>query len=204
MVVVLFGRGRRLGDPLTAEELAGKKLDRLLAVVSMDCECEYDVAPLIGPMIPHRWSQRAQRRAAEKLGFVFQAFHLLPYLTAAENLVLAVRGGDRRQRVREMLQAVGLEDRADAKPGALSQGEQQRVAIARASINQPPVLYADEPTGNLDAHSAEFVHRLLREACDRRAAVVVVSHRPETAAIADRVWRLEDGVLSGAGEGVSR
>lgn len=139
-----------------------------------------------------------RRLWSDKVGFVFQAFHLLPYLSAADNVRLGMRGADRRGRAHEKLNEVGLQQRADAKPATLSAGEQQRVAIARATANNPPLLLADEPTGNLDPDSADRVHALLAAARDRGGAVIIVSHRSETAAIADRVLRLDSGVLTEA------
>jgi putative ABC transport system ATP-binding protein len=138
----------------------------------------------------------ALRRRA--VGFVFQAFHLLPTLTVRENielpLVLARRPPGAR--AAEWAAAVELGPKLDRYPGELSGGEQQRVALARALIHEPALILADEPTGNLDSHSAALVLELLaRLSRDRRTAVVMATHSAEAAALADRVVQLADGAL---------
>jgi putative ABC transport system ATP-binding protein len=141
------------------------------------------------------------------LGFVFQAFHLLPTLTVAENIALplelaGVPAAAARERVRDLLQRVGLADRALAWPEVLSGGEQQRVAVARAVATRPQLLLSDEPTGNLDDRAAALVLALLHEL--RRevgAALVVVTHSPAAAASCDRRLRLDGGVLRAEGGG---
>ncbi|MDJ1136817.1 ABC transporter ATP-binding protein [Streptomyces iconiensis] len=140
------------------------------------------------------------RLRRERIGFVFQSFNLLPTLTAQENVLLPLRlDGKRRDpvRARRMLARVGLEGRADARPGELSGGQQQRVAIARALITEPDIVFADEPTGALDKDTAADVLGLLRESVSAYGAtVVVVTHDPAVAARADRVLRLADGRLA--------
>ncbi|MBM3647704.1 MAG: ABC transporter ATP-binding protein [Alphaproteobacteria bacterium] len=137
------------------------------------------------------------------LGFVYQYHHLLPEFSASENVILPqmLNGrpcSDARARARELLAMVQLEDRADHRPGRLSGGEQQRVAIARAVANAPRVLLADEPTGNLDASTAETVFRqLLALVRGTGMAALVATHNPDLAARMDRIVRLKDGVLSG-------
>ena len=136
-------------------------------------------------------------------GFVFQFFNLLPTLTAAENVLLpALVNGERparatRTRVDELLELVGLGDRAAHLPTELSGGEQQRVAIARALLREPRVVLADEPTGNLDSASGAHVMSLLREVVDGGQTVVMVTHDPSAAALADRVVFLRDGAIAG-------
>ena len=131
------------------------------------------------------------RRA--KVGFVFQAFHLLPYLDVAQNIALPlslnnVPDTDAAARVADMLGAVGLADRASARPSELSGGEMQRVAIARALVHRPALVLADEPTGNLDPESAKQVAALLRDAVKREgAAGLLVTHSLEAARSADRI-----------------
>jgi len=139
------------------------------------------------------------RLRGEKVGFVFQSFQLIPTLTALENVAvpLELRGdGDAVARARDVLSRVGLTTRTDHFPAQLSGGEQQRVAIARAFANQPRVLFADEPTGNLDATTGARVIELL-EALNRESGstVVIVTHDPALAARAGRVLRLADGRL---------
>jgi putative ABC transport system ATP-binding protein len=142
-----------------------------------------------------------ERRLAQlrrrRVGFVFQSFNLLPSLTAAQNAILPLRlAGERpRRRVaREALARVGLGDRAGHRPAQLSGGQQQRVAIARALVSEPEVIFADEPTGALDSRGARDVLGLLRDATDRDGrTVVMVTHDPVVAAVADRVVFLADG-----------
>lgn len=135
----------------------------------------------------------------ERIGFIFQFFNLLPTLTAQENVALPLllsrgNGRDATSKAREMLQLVGLGDRADHTPGRLSGGEMQRVAIARALVNQPRVLFADEPTGNLDSISGEAILAFLKEMqTNQGLTVVLVTHDPKAAAYGDRVITLRDG-----------
>ncbi|MFC7883758.1 ABC transporter ATP-binding protein [Streptomyces sp. NPDC057376] len=133
----------------------------------------------------------------ERIGFVFQAFNLLPSLTAAQNVALPLRLAGRRpsrSRVREALDRVGLADRARHRPTELSGGQQQRVALARALITRPEVLFADEPTGALDSRTGRQVLGLLRGMVVREGqSVVMVTHDPVAASYADRVVFLVDG-----------
>ena len=133
------------------------------------------------------------------VGFVFQAFHLLPELTAVENVVLPARLARDRNgavgRARGLLESLELAGAADRLPSTLSGGEQQRVALARALVNDPALVLADEPTGNLDEESAATVLRLLRAIAVGSRAVVLVTHDREAATLADRVLYLRDGKL---------
>ena len=133
------------------------------------------------------------------VGFVFQAFNLLPTLSAEENIVLPMRIAGEKVDAAELetlLKRVGLDDRRDHKPSELSGGQQQRVAIARALISKPTVLFADEPTGNLDSRSGAEVLTLLREAVDADGqTILMVTHDPRAAAQADRVLFLADGQI---------
>jgi putative ABC transport system ATP-binding protein len=136
-----------------------------------------------------------------RIGVVFQAFHLLPYRTALENVLLAqlynnTPRGARMQAALEALQAVGLGHRLDALPTTLSGGESQRVAIARALVNRPSLLLCDEPTGNLDSASAAAVMGLLDELNASGYTIVVITHDPAVAAHARRTIAISDGVLS--------
>ncbi len=138
---------------------------------------------------------------ARKIGFVFQAFNLLEALTVEENILFPARlaaGGQQgaKGRVEELLEKLGLASRRDALPNTLSGGEKQRVAIARALINQPLIILADEPTGNLDSHKGQEVMMILHDiARDDGCAVLMVTHDPRVEEIADRVLWLEDGAL---------
>jgi putative ABC transport system ATP-binding protein len=149
-----------------------------------------------------RADERARARLRmQQLGFVFQAFHLLPTLTVAENVALplelaGVPRSAARARVTELLQRIGLADRAGAWPDVLSGGEQQRVAVARAVAGRPQLLLCDEPTGNLDDAASRLVLTLLAELrADHGCALVVVTHSPQAAAFCDRRLWLEHGVL---------
>ncbi|MFE2041474.1 ABC transporter ATP-binding protein [Streptomyces sp. NPDC059477] len=146
----------------------------------------------------------------ERIGFVFQAFNLLPSLTAEQNVALPLRLAGRRvprARVREVLDRVGLGDRARHRPAELSGGQQQRVALARALITRPEVLFADEPTGALDSRTGREVLGLLRGMVDGEGrTIVMVTHDPVAASYADRVVFLVDGRVDGelAGAGADR
>jgi len=138
------------------------------------------------------------RYRADKIGFVFQQFHLVPYLTAVENVMLAQYFHsitDEKEAV-EALRRVGLGDRLDHVPAELSGGEQQRVAIARALINQPKVILADEPTGNLDEANEGIILKLLRELHDAGHTILVVTHSQAIGNLADRRVELEHGRLA--------
>ncbi|MET7394753.1 ABC transporter ATP-binding protein [Dactylosporangium sp. NPDC005572] len=140
----------------------------------------------------------------DRIGFVFQAFNLLPSLTAEQNVALPLRLAGRRPpraRVREVLAAVGLADRARHRPAELSGGQQQRVAIARAIVTAPAVLFADEPTGALDSRTGRDVLGLLRGMVDEprgehAQTIVMVTHDPLAASYADRVVFLADGLVA--------
>ena len=138
----------------------------------------------------------------ERIGFVFQFFNLLPTLSAKENVLLPAKlagrsGKELNDRAEELLTRVGLKERMHHRPDQLSGGEMQRVAISRALIMDPPVLLADEPTGNLDSKTGREVMSLLRGAVDARRTVILVTHDPRMALIADRVLTIRDGELAG-------
>jgi putative ABC transport system ATP-binding protein len=135
------------------------------------------------------------RFRADKIGFIFQQFHLIPYLSAVENVMLAqyFHSMTDEGEARRALERVGLGPRADHLPSELSGGEQQRVCIARALINDPPILLADEPTGNLDAANQEIVAELLENLHQNGHTIVMVTHDPEMASLAQRKIALSHG-----------
>jgi putative ABC transport system ATP-binding protein len=135
----------------------------------------------------------------EHIGFVFQFFNLLPMLTAEENVILPLAiAGEKpdAQWVDELLGRIGLADRRKHRPSELSGGQQQRVAIGRALVSKPTIVFADEPTGNLDSATSEEILNLLRESVDSYGqTTVMVTHEPRAAAIADRILFLDDGLI---------
>jgi len=150
-----------------------------------------DVYEMTGPA-------RARFRA-EKIGFVFQMFHLVPYLTVLENVLLAaavVRKRDGRAQAQELLQRLGLQHRLGHRPSELSAGEKQRTAIARALLNQPKLILADEPTGNLDPENARCVLRHLQDFQRDGGTVIVATHGPAAQEFATRTISLREGRLA--------
>lgn len=144
-------------------------------------------------------SNEAARVRNQRMGFVFQSYQLLPDLTALENVLLPahIAGRSAENRARELMEAAGLSDRHAHLPAELSGGEQQRVAIARALLNDPAIVFADEPTGNLDSATGTMIMALLLELARReKRTVVVVTHDRELARTGDRVLEIHDGQLA--------
>ncbi len=137
----------------------------------------------------------------ERIGFVFQFHYLLPEFSALENIMMPglIKGGKAsalRDEAAELLRLLQMEDRAEHKPSELSGGEQQRVAIARALLNKPAVVFADEPSGNLDAQTSDELHKLIRQLRDTMLQTfVIVTHNPELTRLSDRVLEMKDGQL---------
>ena len=158
--------------------------------VLLEASSVYDLRP----------SERARMRR-DKVGFVFQTFNLVPYLSALENvqvpLFLAkVEEQAQKDRATELLERVGLADRLDHKPGELSVGQQQRVALARMLANDPAVILADEPTGNLDPETSQQIIRFLEEFNAEGKTIVMVTHDPRAAQRAKRTLRLQNGAIT--------
>lgn len=141
--------------------------------------------------------QRADFRS-EYIGFVFQSFQLIPYLTVLENIKLpmaitGIKGRIQNRMAHEVIERVGLAAKASRLPDQLSGGEQERVAIARAIVNKPPIILADEPTGNLDSRTAGDIMSLLQSLNRDGRTVIVVTHNPDMASYSDRTIRVQDG-----------
>jgi len=144
--------------------------------------------------------QRADLRS-EYIGVIFQSFQLIPYLTVLENvkLPMAITGKKAREQdrmARDVLARVGLANKADRLPDQLSGGEQERVAIARAIVNKPPILLADEPTGNLDSKTADEIMELLKELNSEGQTIIMVTHNPEACKHTSRIIQVKDGSCS--------
>ncbi len=145
--------------------------------------------------------KRADFRS-EYIGFVFQAFQLIPYLTVLENVMLPLtivrsRNGRHKELAVQVLDKVGLASKARRLPNQLSGGEQERVAIARALVNNPPIILADEPTGNLDSATGNEIMALLSKLNAEGQTIIMVTHNPENAAFAHGIVRLKDGKIQG-------
>jgi ABC-type lipoprotein export system ATPase subunit len=211
-LVRTFGEGRaarRVLDGTAVDVAAGEVVavlgrsgsgkSTLLHVLGGLDRPEAGVVEIAGERVTGAGERRLSALRLRHIGFVFQFFHLLPELSGEANVLLAgrVRGArpDAPERGRALVDRLGLRDVAGSLPHQLSGGEQQRFAIARALVNDPALLLADEPTGNLDVEAGASVLALLRALADEGRAVVLVTHEASAAAIADRVLRLEGGVL---------
>ena len=214
-LVKTFGEGRaarRVLDGASLEVHAGEVVavigrsgsgkSTLLHLIGGLDRPEAGVIEVDGAVVTGASERALSRLRRRRIGFVFQFFHLLPELTGEANVLLAGRVRDARpdaaERGRELIDALGLRHVAASLPSQLSGGEQQRFAIARALVNDPALLLADEPTGNLDVEAGAEVLRLLRAGASEGRAVVMVTHEESAAGIADRVLRLIDGRLEPA------
>ncbi len=214
-LVKTFGAGRAARRVLDGAQLevqrgevvavlgrSGSGKSTLLHLIGGLDRAEAGEVEVAGERVTGASERRLSALRRRRIGFVFQFFHLLPELSGEANVLLAgrVRGAhpEAEARGRALVDRLGLRPVAQTLPHQLSGGEQQRFAVARALVNDPDVLLADEPTGNLDTEAGAEVLRLLREAGDEGRAIVLVTHDDAAAAIADRVLRLTDGRLDDA------
>ncbi len=159
---------------------------------------------LDGREVKHLSSNELAEVRNKKIGFVFQAFNLLPYATAFENVELpllfaGVKSKNRKERVHEILEKVGLSDKMENKPTEMSGGEMQRVAIARAMANDPEIILADEPTGNLDSKSGAAIVDLFKELWKSGKTIIVITHDEKIAGQLPRIVKLKDGLIESNG-----
>jgi putative ABC transport system ATP-binding protein len=169
----------------------------ILGCLDTPTEGEYLLA---GKAVAQLNDRELARLRNQEVGFVFQTFHLLPRYTALENVALPLvyAGVPRRERYRRataVLEAVGLGDRLHHRPNELSGGQRQRVAIARALVNNPTLLLADEPTGNLDSQTSQEIMKLFRDLHAKGHPIVIVTHEPDIAAYCERLILLRDGMV---------
>jgi ABC-type lipoprotein export system ATPase subunit len=212
-LVKVYGHGRarrrvldgadldvRPGELVAVVGRSGSGKSTLLHLVGGLDRAQEGTIEVAGERLDGRRERELTRLRRGLMGFVFQAFHLVPELTGEENVLLPARlpgaPAGAEARGRELLRRLGLAEAAARPPRELSGGEQQRLAVARALVCDPPLLLADEPTGNLDPESAELVLGLLRAAADEGRAVVLVTHEAAATATADRVVRLREGRLA--------
>jgi ABC-type lipoprotein export system ATPase subunit len=211
-LVKTYGRGRaahrvldgadfsaRAGELVAVVGRSGSGKSTLLHLLGALDRPDSGAIELAGERIDRRPERELTLVRRRRVGFVFQFFHLVPELTGEENVLLPTRipGSDAQAaaRARALVARLGLDPVAGRLPHELSGGEQQRLAVARALVHDPPLVLADEPTGNLDAEAGALVLSLLRGAADEGRAVVLVTHDEAATAAADRVVRLEAGRL---------
>jgi len=213
-VTKIYGKGRlavkaldevsfnvRRGEFLVIMGPSGSGKTTLLNILGLLDKPTQGKVFFLGKDVSRLNDAEASKIRAKHIGFVFQTFNLIPWLTALENveIALAIAGYPfykRKRRARELLEAVGLGGRLHHRPTELSGGEQQRVAIARALANNPEVILADEPTGNLDSKSGEVVINILKElSLKQNRTVIVATHNPRIAKVADRIIYLHDGKI---------
>jgi ABC-type lipoprotein export system ATPase subunit len=213
-LVKTFGQGRaaqRVLDGVDLEVAGGELVavvgrsgsgkSTLLHLLGGLDRSEAGLIEVAGERVDGRSERDLARLRARRIGFVFQFFHLVPELSGAENVALAARLPDAApgapQRGRDLLERLGVGDAAGRMPHELSGGEQQRVALARALVNDPALVLADEPTGNLDPAAAAIVLAVLREVAAEGRAVLLVTHEEAATDAATRVLQLREGVLAG-------
>ncbi len=179
---------------------SGSGKSTLLNILGLLDRCDSGQYILNGCDVGNLPSKKLAELRSQLLGFVFQSYNLLPKMTAEENVELGlmfrdISGKNRRKLAREALEAVGLADRLSHLPCEMSGGQQQRAAIARAIAGSPQLILADEPTGNLDAESSAAIMKLLTDQNKSGVTLLLITHSAEVAAMADRVYRMENGRL---------
>jgi ABC-type lipoprotein export system ATPase subunit len=187
------------GESVSIRGPSGSGKTTLLNVLGA-LDCEFDGTVIINDVELRKMSN-PERFRARTIGFIFQSFHLLASLTAIENVQMPMfergwRAAERRERAATLLKTVGLEHRLHHLPSTLSGGERQRVAIARSLANEPKLLLADEPTGNLDSENAHKIIEVLQKIHrEHQMTMIIVTHDPEIASATNRTLRLRDGQL---------
>ncbi len=191
----------RKGEFVAIMGPSGSGKTTLLSILGLLTKPTSGTVKIFGKDVMKLTDKRATLLRRKTIGFIFQTFNLVPWLTAYENVELALAigeySGNRRRKIMELLSSVGLEHRANHRPTELSGGEQQRVAIARALANDPIVILADEPTGNLDTTSGLQVMSILRSLVEEGRTVVMVTHDQKMAEMADRIVKIRDGKILG-------
>jgi len=189
------------GEIISIVGASGAGKSTLLHILGTLDKADKGEIELNGQRINHMPDRKLSDFRNREIGFVFQFHHLLPEFTALENIsipafIARVPRKEAKKRARELLQFMKLEDRAEHKPSELSGGELQRVAVARALVNNPGVILADEPSGNLDSTSAVELHKLFFELRDQfRQTYIIVTHNEELANMADRKLTIRDGII---------
>jgi len=192
------------GEYLSVMGPSGSGKSTLLNIIALLDQPSSGSYRLNGNDVTRQSDDELARIRRHNIGFVFQFFHLIPRLTAAENiemplLLAGISRNERQRKVDQALAAVNLSDRADHKPNQLSGGQLQRIAIARAMIMRPPILLADEPTGNLDSHSGLEIVGLLETLNEQGVTLFVITHDPELGKRAKRQIRIVDGRIAASG-----
>jgi len=189
------------GEYLSVMGPSGSGKSTLLNIIALLDQPSSGSYRLNGNDVTRQSDDELARIRRHNIGFVFQFFHLIPRLTAAENiemplLLAGISRNERQRKVSEALAAVNLSDRADHKPNQLSGGQLQRIAIARAMIMRPPILLADEPTGNLDSQSGREIVGLLETLNEQGVTLFIITHDPELGKRAKRQIRIVDGRIA--------